>query len=98
MTQKLWGGRFEGEPSPLLRQLNDSFAYDRELFDDDIEGSIAWARALADVGVLDDAELDLILGALVRIEPPSDGDHEDVHSYVEAKLYELIGAVAGKKK
>jgi len=92
----LWGGRFEGEPSPLLRQLNDSFAYDRELFDDDIEGSIAWARALADVGVLDDAELDLILGALVRIEPPSDGDYEDVHSYVEAKLYELIGAVAGK--
>ncbi|MEA2326970.1 MAG: argininosuccinate lyase [Thermoanaerobaculia bacterium] len=96
MTQKLWGGRFEGEPSPLLRRLNDSFAFDRELFDDDVEGSIAWARALADVGVLNDAELDLILGALTRIEPPSGGDYEDVHSYVEAKLYELIGAGAGK--
>ena len=96
MTQKLWGGRFEGEPSPLLRRLNDSFAFDRELFDDDVEGSIAWARALAAAGVLDDAELDLILGALVRIEPPAGGDYEDVHSYVEAKLYELIGAGAGK--
>jgi argininosuccinate lyase len=96
LTQKLWGGRFEGEPSPLLRRLNDSFAFDRELFDDDVEGSIAWARALADVGVLNDAELDLILGALTRIEPPSGGDYEDVHSYVEAKLYELIGAGAGK--
>ena len=96
MTQKLWGGRFEGEPSPLLRRLNDSFAFDRELFDDDVEGSIAWARALADVGVLNDDELDLILGALVRIEPPTSGDYEDVHSYVEAKLYELIGAGAGK--
>ena len=96
MTQKLWGGRFEGEPSPLLRRLNDSFAFDRELFDDDVEGSIAWARALAGAGVLSDDELDAILGALVRIEPPTSGDYEDVHSYVEAKLYELIGAGAGK--
>ena len=96
MTQKLWGGRFEGEPSPLLRRLNDSFAFDRELFDDDVEGSIAWARALSEVGVLNDAELDAILGALVRIESPTGGDYEDVHSYVEAKLYELIGAGAGK--
>jgi argininosuccinate lyase len=96
LTQKLWGGRFEGEPSPLLRRLNDSFAFDRELFDDDVEGSIAWARALSEVGVLNDAELDEILGALVRIEAPTGGDYEDVHSYVEAKLYELIGAGAGK--
>ena len=96
MTQKLWGGRFEREPSPLLRRLNDSFAFDRELFDDDVEGSIAWARALAGAGVLSDDELDAILGALVRIEPPAGGDYEDVHSYVEAKLYELIGAGAGK--
>jgi argininosuccinate lyase len=96
LTQKLWGGRFEGEPSPLLRRLNDSFAFDRELFDDDVEGSIAWARALSEVGVLNEDELDAILGALVRIEPPTGGDFEDVHSYVEAKLYELIGAGAGK--
>jgi len=96
LTQKLWGGRFEGEPSPLLRRLNDSFAFDRELFDDDVEGSIAWARALAEVGVLNEDELDAILGALVRIEAPAGGDYEDVHSYVEAKLYELIGAGAGK--
>lgn len=96
MTQKLWGGRFVSEPSQLLRRLNDSFAFDRELFDDDVEGSIAWARAIADAGVLSEEELDAILGALVRIEAPADGDYEDVHSYVEAKLYELIGAGAGK--
>jgi len=96
LTQKLWGGRFEGEPSPLLRQLNDSFAFDRELFDDDVEGSIAWARALSGAGVLSDEELDAILGALTRIEAPAGGDYEDVHSYVEAKLYEFIGAGAGK--
>jgi len=96
LTQKLWGGRFEGEPSSLLRRLNDSFAFDRELFDDDIEGSIAWARAIAAAGVLSEDELDAILGALVRVDPPVDGDYEDVHSYVEAKLYEIVGAGAGK--
>ncbi len=96
MTQKLWGGRFESEPSPLLRRLNDSFAFDRELFDDDVEGSIAWARAIAEAGVLTEEELDVLLGALVRIEAPGDGDYEDVHSYVEAKLYEIAGATAGK--
>ena len=103
MTQKLWGGRFEGEPSQLLRRLNDSFAFDRELFDEDVEGSIAWARALADAGVLSEEELDAMLGALVRIAPPgiggvlgSEKDYEDVHSYVEAKLYEAIGVSAGK--
>jgi argininosuccinate lyase len=96
LTQKLWGGRFEGEPSPLLRRLNDSFAFDRELFDDDVEGSIAWARALVEAGVVSEDELDLILGGLMRIETPSDGDFEDVHSYVEAKLYETIGPLAGK--
>jgi argininosuccinate lyase len=96
LTQKLWGGRFVSEPSQLLRRLNDSFAFDRELFDEDVEGSIAWARAIADAGVLSEEELDAILGGLVRIEAPADGDYEDVHSYVEAKLYELIGAAAGK--
>jgi argininosuccinate lyase len=96
LTQKLWGGRFVSEPSQLLRRLNDSFAFDRELFDEDVEGSIAWARAIAEAGVLSEDELDAILGALVRIEAPADGDYEDVHSYVEAKLYELIGAGAGK--
>lgn len=96
MTQKLWGGRFVSEPSQLLRRLNDSFAFDRELFDEDVEGSIAWARAIAEAGVLSEEELDAILGALARIEAPTDGDYEDVHSYVEAKLYELIGAGSGK--
>jgi argininosuccinate lyase len=61
-----------------------------------VEGSAAWARALSDCGVLNEDELDAILGALVRIEPPGSSDYEDVHSYVEAKLYELIGAGAGK--
>jgi len=43
----MWGGRFDAAPSQLLRALNDSFAFDRELLTDDVQGSVAWAQALA---------------------------------------------------
>ena len=97
MTPKLWGGRFEAEPSELLRRLNDSFAFDRELFAEDVEGSVAWARALGDAGVLTATESQTIVDGLTRIAaPPAISDHEDVHTYVESKLYEEIGDLAGK--
>jgi argininosuccinate lyase len=48
----MWGGRFTEEPSALLRALNDSFAFDRELLAEDIEGSLAWAAELGRAGVL----------------------------------------------
>ncbi len=93
----MWGGRFAAPPSELLRALNDSFAFDRELFADDVEGSIAWAGALARAGVLTAAEAETIAGGLLGIPAPSgSGDYEDVHSYVESKLYEAIGPLAGK--
>src|SRR3954468_2506730 len=92
----MWGGRFEAEPSKLLRALNDSFAFDRELFAEDVQGSIAWARAIGECGVLAASEVETIVNALHSIEPPAGGDHEDVHSYVEAKLFEKIGPLAGK--
>ena len=54
----MWGGRFSEGPSALLRALNDSFAFDRELFAEDVEGSIAWAQALGDAGVLTSDEVE----------------------------------------
>jgi len=96
MTPKLWGGRFAEEPSALLRALNDSFGFDRELFAEDVEGSMAWARALESAGVLTANEVSAIVEALAQIDTTFDGDAEDVHSYVEAKLYAAIGPLAGK--
>src|SRR5436305_5446248 len=92
----MWGGRFAAEPAKLLRELNDSFAFDRELFAEDVQGSIAWARAIADAGVLTAEECAAIVAALEQIGEPQDEGSEDVHSYVESKLYERIGALAGK--
>ena len=105
MTQNLWGGRFQEGPSALLRALNDSFAFDRELFAEDVEGSIAWATELGLAGVLTPEESKTIVDCLRKIPAPTfaaargGGDHiefEDVHSYVEAKLTEAIGPLGGK--
>jgi argininosuccinate lyase len=92
----MWGGRFAAEPSKLLRALNDSFAFDRELFAEDVQGSIAWARAIGECGVLSAGDIETIVDALAAIAPPSNEDYEDVHSYVESKLYETVGPLAGK--
>ena len=109
----MWGGRFKEGPSALLRALNDSFAFDKELLAEDIAGSIAWAKALGDAGVLTAEEVSTLVDALVScgaagFSPPNDqllgglkptapqDDAEDVHSYVEAKLRESLGPLAGK--
>jgi argininosuccinate lyase len=96
---KLWGGRFEVEPSELLRAFNDSFAFDFQLFPEDIEGSVAWTAALERAGALTREEAEKMITALRGAPQPSAANvsaHEDVHSYVEAKLYEAIGPLAGK--
>src|SRR5581483_9234962 len=72
--------------------------FDRRLFEDDVTGSRAWARALAAAGVLDAAEAAQIDDALAAIlerglaEPGFvAGEDEDVHSFVERLLVERLG-------
>jgi argininosuccinate lyase len=99
-SSSLWGGRFRAGPSPLLRRFNDSFAFDRELLGEDIEGSIAWAAALRRAGALHVRELSRMTKALKRIAlvgpPRRTKGFEDVHSFVEAEVRRLAGPVAGK--
>ena len=100
---KLWGGRFGAATDPLMEQLNASIGFDRRLYDADIRGSQAYARALVGAGLLtgDEAEqivtgLDQVLEEFVAGNfeyAPSD---EDIHTAVERRLGERIGPVAGK--
>jgi argininosuccinate lyase len=94
----LWSGRFDGAPDPAAFEFGKSFRFDRRLFDEDVVGSIAWARALGRAGILPHAEADQIEKVLREIrerghkDPPFvDGDDEDVHSFVERVLVERIG-------
>lgn len=100
---KLWGGRFSGDTDPLMDAFNASIDVDIRLWEADIRGSIAYARALHRAGILTAEERDrLILGleriwgefaeGTFRLEP---GD-EDIHTAVERRLHELVGPLAGK--
>ena len=94
----LWSGRFAGAPDEQVFRFGASFRFDRRLFEDDVTGSLAWAAALADAGVLSAAEGALIGHALtailddVRRDPALlDGEDEDVHSFVERMLVTRVG-------
>jgi argininosuccinate lyase len=93
----LWGGRFTAETSALLRRLNDSLWFDRELFAVDVAGSIAWVAALEHAGALSKLEAKKLIAGLRAVKPPADAaTDEDVHSYVERELGEIVGPLAGK--
>src|SRR4051812_721943 len=94
----LWSGRFDITPDAAAFEFGASFRFDRRLFEDDVTGSIAWARALARAGVLtaDEArQIDHALGEILEAGRANgafvDGPDEDVHSFVERVLVERLG-------
>jgi argininosuccinate lyase len=96
---KLWGGRFETGPSEVFERFSGSLEFDRRLFDADIRGSQAFARALERVGILTESERTRIVAAFeeIRANPDFTGaTDEDVHTFVIRKLKEKIGALADK--
>ena len=96
-------GRFAGERAPAFVALNSSLALDWRLWPEDIEGSVAHARALAGAGLLSAAELKAIEDGLAQVGReieagafvPVDAD-EDVHMAVERRLTELTGDAGAK--
>ena len=101
-TGKLWGGRFEGGPSPELDALSRSTHFDWRLTPYDLAGSRAHANALHRAGLLTDADHAALLGGLAALgeryaagtllPDPSD---EDVHGALERLLVEEVGADVG---
>ncbi len=99
----LWGGRFSTKLNQQAWDLNSSLGVDQRLAIQDVDGSLAWAGAIHETGILSDKEHASISVGLdtVRKEfsqgqftfAPSD---EDIHTAVERRLTELIGDIAGK--
>ena len=100
MSEKnLWGGRFQGKADPQFAGFNSSFRFDRRLFEVDIRASVAWCSALERAGVLSADEAGRIRKALQSIlvaDVSSKSAAEDVHSFVESRLVELIGDTGRK--
>ncbi len=99
----MWGSRFSKESDSAFAKLNASFSFDWRLYDADIRGSIAYAKALARAKIINDAECTALLGGLQRVKQEFDArtfeakpSDEDIHTAVERRLAEFVGAVAGK--
>ncbi|GAB1290234.1 Argininosuccinate lyase [Apodemus speciosus] len=97
---KLWGGRFVGTVDPIMEKFNSSIAYDRHLWNVDVQGSKAYCRGLEKAGLLTKAEMQQIQQGLDKVaEEWAQGtfklhpNDEDIHTANERRLKELIGEV-----
>src|SRR6266545_5828117 len=99
---KLWGGNYEGEPDREFWEFNRSLPFDRRLVREEIAASRAYVMALARasaISVADASTLDAGLAAVLDEASPealAGAVEEDVHSWVEARLTERIGDLAGQ--
>ena len=99
----LWGGRFSGKLDSAAWILNSSLPFDQRLARQDIQGSIAWAGALHKASVITLEEKNQIVAGLNSVLSEFmdgtfafDESDEDIHTAVERRLGEKIGALAGK--
>ncbi|MBT4311411.1 MAG: argininosuccinate lyase [Anaerolineae bacterium] len=102
-NQPLWHGRFANKTNEQAFALNASISFDIRMADQDVRGSIAWAEAIYKAGILDSAEHAQIQTGLLQIKEEFlsqtftvKSDDEDIHSAVERRLGEIIGALSGK--
>lgn len=100
---KLWGGRFSKDTDIGANDFNSSISFDKRLYMYDINGSIAHAKMLGKIGILNKSESDLITETLLDILNSVDEgkiefykDSEDIHMNIEQILIDKIGAT-GKK-
>ena len=99
----MWGGRFEGGPAAVMREINASISIDKRLWREDIAASRAHAAMLGRQGILSEtdakaideglAAVGLEIGEGKLVEDPA---LEDIHMHVEHRLSELIGDAAGR--
>lgn len=102
-VKTLWGGRYTGVTDEQMWAFNASIGFDIRLAQVDIRGSIAYAGALLRGGILSAEEHAALVQGLAQVAEEFAEGHfalalgdEDIHTAVERRLGELVGAVAGK--
>lgn len=103
MSQKTWGGRFDGGTDARVEAFTESISFDRRLFRHDIAASQAHARMLAEVGLLTSTEADQICSALDEIGIEIEAGKmefsislEDIHTHIERALIARLGDTGRK--
>lgn len=103
-SKNLWGGRFTEGADETFAEFNNSFKFDRRLFGADVRASIAHCDGLFHAGVLTRLEAERIKNGLATLLKRADFDKkyfdelsaEDVHSFIESRLIQLIGDTGRK--
>ncbi|URW77070.1 argininosuccinate lyase [Sphingomonas donggukensis] len=99
----MWGGRFAEGPSAVMRAINASIPFDKQMWAQDIAGSKAHVAMLAAQGIVSAEDAATITDGLEEVAAdyaangvPEDLALEDIHMLTEARLAERIGPVAGR--
>ena len=100
---KIWSGRFSEPVSDLVKRYTASVLFDRRMWRQDIRGSLAHARMLAQQGIIATEDLASIERGMLTITAEIEAgtfnwnlDDEDVHLNIEKRLTALVGD-AGKR-
>lgn len=103
MFKKPWGGRFKKQTDKLMEKFSASVDYDKKLYAEDIEGSVAHAKMLLQSAIIKKTESEKIIKGLLSIKKeiengkfPFRDEFEDIHLNIEKRLIKKIGAVGGK--
>jgi len=100
---KLWDGRFQKNTDKQVEKFTGSLDFDKRLYEEDIEGSLAHAKMLGAVGLLSGAEVKAITTGLKTIKAELESgsfnflaSDEDIHMAIERRLTELVGEAGAK--
>jgi argininosuccinate lyase len=101
--QALWSGRFKEPLSAIALNFSSSIDLDKQLYQEDIAGSIAHVEMLAAAKILTSVEARRIRTALKAIQKEIEtgkfqltGEFEDVHLAIEQRLIQKVGPLGGK--
>jgi len=99
----LWSGRFKEPLSDIALKFSSSIDLDKQLYREDIAGSIAHVEMLSATRIVGATEARRIRTALKQIQKEIEtgkfkltDDYEDVHLAIEERLIQKVGAIGGK--
>ena len=102
-NSSLWGGRFEKSTDEMINEFQASINFDKRMYREDIQGSIAHAKMLAKQKIISDDDCEKIVDGLQKIlsqiergEFNFSVELEDIHMNIEKILTENIGEAGGR--
>ena len=100
---KIWGGRYKDSINKEMLIFNSSIHFDKKLYFQDIQGSLAHAEMLSKQKIILKKDYTEIKSGLLKIKKEIENDVfvfknelEDIHMNIESRLIDLIGE-SGKK-